>query len=122
MALQDHLRLACLIDGVFQVKVSNIEVNGDSGAQAVETLEGLAGKTPGSKKLEISGTWAVPIGGLEFDFFTAAAVGTYHEVQIPVGAKTIISKGWFQTAGIGQGVNASTEAKMTFIGEFEPPQ
>lgn len=122
MALEDHLKLTVLIDGVFQVKVSNITVNGDSGSQAVETLEGLAGKTPGSGKCEISGTWAVPLGGLEFDFWSAMAAGSYHEIQVPVGAKSVISEGWFQTAGVQGSVNSSTEANMTFMGELQALQ
>lgn len=121
MPLTDHLRLACIIDGVFQVKVQNFSVNGNSGRQAVETLEGLAGFTPGSKTLEVNGTWAVPVGGPEFDFMTAAANGTIHEIQIPIGVKTIISKGVFLTAGFSQSVNAATEHTMTFMGEFEAP-
>lgn len=120
MALQDHLKLAVLIDGVAQVEVSNVSVNGDSGAQAVETLEGLAGKTPGSRKLEITGTWGVPLGGLEFDFISACADGSYHDIQIPVGAKSIISSGWFQTTGLSQSVNANTEAHCSFVGTFDP--
>ena len=122
MALRDHARLVLLIDGVYQVSCSGIDISLDSGAQRVDTLEGLAGKTPGAKSLEISGTWAVPIGGLEFDFATAMAEGSYHEIQIPVGGKSIVAKGWFQSGKIGQSTNASTEASATFIGEFEKPQ
>lgn len=120
--LEDHIKLQLLLDGVAQVKVTNISVNGTSGAQAVETLQGLAGKTPGSKKLEISGNFAVALQGLEFDFFTACAQGTYHDLQIPIGSKSIISRGWFDTSGISQGVNAATEATATFIGSFDPPE
>ncbi len=122
MALEDHLRLAVLIDGVFQLKVSSVTVNADSGAQAVETLEGLAGKTPGSHRLEISGTWAVPLGGLEFDFISACAEGSYHNIQIPIGSKSLIADGWFQTAGVSQSTNANTEAQMAFTGELQTLQ
>lgn len=120
MPLQDHLKLAILIDGVFQAEVSQVEVNGESGAQAVETLQGLAGKTPGSGRTEITGTWAVPLGGLEFDFHSAAAEGEYHTVQVPLGDKSYIGLGWFQSSSIGQSVNANTEARMTWIGEKKP--
>lgn len=117
MPLQDHLKLAVLIDGVFQAEVSQVEVNGESGAQAVETLQGLAGKTPGSGRVEVNGSWAVPIGGLEFDFFSAAIEGSYHTIQIPLGDKAYIGTGWFQNSSIGQSVNANTEARMSWIGE-----
>lgn len=118
MALRDHLKLSVLIDGKFQAKVTQVDVTFDSGAVRVDTLEGIAGKTPGSKSAEVTGNWAVPIGGLEFDFVSAASNGSYHEIQIPVGAKTFVSQGWFQQAKLGQSTNASTEAGVTFVGEF----
>lgn len=118
----DHLRLAVLIDGVFQASVTNVEINGQSGAQAVETLQGLAGKTPGSARVEISGTWAVPIGGLEFDFLGAALRGEYHTIQVPLGDKAYIGNGWFQDAGVSQGTGSNTEAKMNWVGEPNPPE
>lgn len=120
MAMQDHLTLTVMIDGVIQAKLTNVSVNGDSGSQPVQTIEGLAGKTRGSGQLELSGTWAVPIGGLEYDFWSEAAEGGYHDVQIPVGTKSIVSRGWFQNVGLSQSTNASTEATATFIGTFEP--
>lgn len=116
MALRDHLKIKILIDTVVQVEVTNVDITLDSGAQKVETLEGLVGKTPGATSIEISGKWAVPTGGLEFDFISAANNGSYHEIQIPVGAKTIVTQGWFQQATLGGGVNANTEAGMQFVG------
>jgi len=122
MALNDHLRLTVLVDGVRQVKLSGVTVNGQSGAQAVETLEGLAGKTAGSGRLEITANWAVPITGFEFDVAEAVAEGTYHELQIPVGSKSIVSQGWFDSFDLGQSTNANTELGAQFIGELNPPE
>lgn len=119
--LTDHLRLSCLVDGVLQVEATEYSVNGDSGANAVETFAGLAGKTPGSKKLEIEAKWALPVTGMEFDVMGACANGTYHELQIPVGPKTIVSKGWWQTAGITGSVNSNTEVSAKFMGTYDPP-
>jgi hypothetical protein len=121
-ALQDHIRLVMLLDGVAQLTATNISVNAQSGAQAVETLQGLAGKTTGSRQLQITGNFAVKLNGLDFDFFEACALGTYHDVQIPIGAKSIVSRGWFSDAGISQGVSSSTEATATFTGSFDPPE
>lgn len=114
--------MTLLVDGVRQVKASEITVNGQSGAQAVETLEGLVGKTPGSKRLEISAKWALPITGMEFDVATATANGTYHEIQIPVGSKTIVSQGWFQEFNLGGSVNANTEVGAQFVGSLDAPE
>lgn len=120
--LSDHLRLKLLIDGVFQVKPQSISVSLDSGAQKVDTLEGLAGKTPGSGEAKITGTCAVPLGGPEYDFFTSCVDGSYHSMQVPFGVKSYIGNGWFQTAEISQSTNASTDFKFDWIGEFALPK
>jgi len=118
MPLQDHLRLALLINGVFQLKPSSLEIEWDSGAQRVDTLEGLAGKTPGSGTTNISATGAVAISGPEFDYFSACQRGDYVDMQVPLGFKGYIGNGWFQTAGISQSVNGNTEFKFSWTGEF----
>lgn len=123
MALFEHQRMSLLVDSVLQVTVHDVSVNFDSGAQAVKTLvQGLAGKTPGAKMLEIEGKWALPVSGLEFDVLTACANGTYHELQIPVGNKTIVSKGWWQTAGVQGSVDSNTEVSAKFTGTYDAPQ
>lgn len=118
---EDHLRLALLIDGVFQVKPSQIRVQFQANNQVVETLEGLAGKTPGSGRVTITATCAVPVGGPEHDFFTDCVKGTYHDLQVPFGAKSYIGTGWFDECDIGQSTNANTEASFTWQGEFSAP-
>jgi len=122
MALEDHLRLKLLIDGVFQIKLSTIKVSFSSGAQEVDTLEGLAGKTPGSGKVKITGSGAVPLGGPEFDYPTAVKQGTYHSLQVPFGVKSYIGNGWFDSAELGQSVNQSTEISFEWTGEFADPK
>ena len=120
--LQDHLSLRVLIDGQFQLKATNIQWNGQSGAQAVETLEGLAGKTPGSGRIELTVNSAVELGGPEYDVWTALKVGTYHDVQLPIGTPALMARGWIDTAGISQATNAATEQTWTFIGNLQEPQ
>ncbi len=122
MALADHLRLKLLVDGVFQIKLSTIRMSFDSGAQEVDTLEGLAGKTPGSGKVKITGTGAVPLGGPEFDYLTAVQEGSYHSLQVPFGTKSYIGNGWFGTAELGQSTNQSTEIQFEWTGEFSKPK
>jgi len=118
MALNDHARLGLLIDGVYQIEVTNISVQFDSGAVRIDTLEGLAGKSDGSGSVTISVSQAIPLGGLEFDFVSALATGTYHQMQIPIGAKSYIGNGWFQSGSGGQGVNAASEAGWEWTGEL----
>jgi len=119
--MQDHLRVGCLIDSVFQTTLSDLEVNGESGAQSVETLLGLAGKTPGNSKLDISGTLTVPVTGPETDFAGHVARGTYHEIQIPIGDKTIITQGWFESFSFKGSVGSATTYSFKFTGDFPEP-
>jgi len=123
MAFGDRLTLVCLIDGQIQAEINNVSVNGESGAQDVRTLlQGLVGKTKGSGSLEISGTWSLPLGGPEFDVFTAGAEGSYHELQIPIGKKSLITNGWITTFGASQSVDANTEVTATFRGPLTKPE
>lgn len=113
--------MALLIDSVFLVTATDIEANGQSGAQVVETLLGLSGKTPGAKRLELSATLTVPVSGPEFDAFAATANGTYHEIQIPLGPKTLISQGWINDCSVKGSTGGSTAYSFNFIGELNPP-
>jgi hypothetical protein len=111
-----------MIDGVAQVKPSSIRVRFEANNQEVDTLEGLAGKTPGSGKVRISCTGAIPIGGPENDWLTSCVEGSYHAMQVPFGVKSYIGNGWFDTAEIGQSVNGSTEIQFEWTGEFNKPK
>lgn len=122
MALEEYLTLSVLIDGRFQAKITNIEVTLDGGRIEVETLEGLVGYTQGNKKLNFTGKWVVPKGGPEFDFVEAIALGTFHDITIPYGVKSLFSEGFFKEGGLSQGLNASLEGTTSFIGTLNPPK
>lgn len=118
--VQDHLRLTALVDGKRQTELTKINGKLVTNSQAIETLEGLAGKTPGSGRVTISLTSAIPASGLEFDYWSTAAKGTYHTVQIPVGSKSYIGKGWFDEVELDQSVNGGAEVSCTWIGTIAP--
>jgi hypothetical protein len=118
--VQDHLRLTALVDGKRQLELTKINGKLVTNSQAIETLEGLAGKTPGSGRVTISLTSAIPASGLEFDYWSTAAKGTYHTVQIPVGSKSYIGKGWFDEVELDQSVNGAAEVSCTWIGTIAP--
>lgn len=122
MALTDGLNLVCMIDGLAQADLTQVSANVDNGAIDLETFEGFVGATSGVRKLEVSANWSVKLNGLSFDFLTAIANKSYHDVQIPVGSKSIISRGYFKSGSISRSVNAATEASATFIGTFEAPE
>jgi len=122
MALQDGLRLRLLVDGVHQILQSEVSLESDGQNQPLETLEGLAGKTPGAGRCTITGTGVVPIGGPEFDYLTAVNEGSYHDLQVPYGKKSYLGTGWFDKATLGQSTGKGTEINFTWIGEFAKPQ
>jgi hypothetical protein len=122
MALNRYLRMALLVDSVLQIEATEVTVNFDGKQQDVETLvQGLAGFTPGAKTLEIDGKWAMPAAGAEFDVVTACATGDLHELQVPYGNKTIVSKGIFKSGSLGGSVSANTALDAKFTGTFDPP-
>lgn len=122
MAMADHLRPQILIDNALLITLTDLEVNGVSGAQAVETLLGLTGKTPGAKRLNISATATVPLGGPEFDAASAVANGTFHEVQVPQGSKTIVSQGWIDEFAFKGSVGNNATYDFKYTGDFPAPE
>jgi hypothetical protein len=118
--LQDHLRLTCLVDGKRQLELSKIDGKLVTKSQAIETLEGLVGKTPGSGQVTVNLSGAIPASGPEFDYWSAAAKGTYHTIQIPVGSKSYIGNGWFDDSDLTQSVNGPAEISATWIGTMAP--
>ena len=121
-ALQDHARLALFVAQTYMVEMTSIELTTNSGQQRVDTLEGVAGFTPGSGDCTVSCGFAVPIGGQEYPFQETCADGSYVTLQIPIGDKDYIGNGKFMDVSINQSVNANTEGTFTWAGELTPLQ
>ena len=122
MALTDGLKLRLLIDGVQQIMASDVSLELDGQNQPLETLEGLAGKTPGSGRATVTGTSVVQIGGPEHDFLSSIVEGDYHDLQVPYGTKSYIGTGWFDKATLSQSTGKSTDFQFTWVGEFSKPK
>jgi hypothetical protein len=122
MAISRFLQLQVLVDGVTQLLLQNVTVNWDAQKQPVETMRGLAGFTPGAKRITIQATSAVRTGGPEFDAFESASGDTQHEIQVPYGPKTIVSEGEIMSGSLSGSVNASTEHQFEFMGTYNPPK
>jgi len=120
--LQDHARLALFVEQNYMVEMTSIEMTTNSGQQRVDTLEGLAGFTPGSGDVTVSCGFAIPIGGQEYPFQQTCADGSYVTLQIPVGGEDYIGLGKFIDVAISQSVNANTEGTFTWTGELTPLQ
>ena len=120
MALVEHARLAILIDQTYLVEMTSIEMVTNSGQQRVDTLEGLAGFSPGSGDVSVSGNFAIPIGGTEYPFQENCTNGVYTTVQIPIGAKNYVGTGKFMDVNVSQSVNGSVEGSFNWTGELKP--
>jgi len=121
-ALQDHARLALFVEQIYMVEMTSIELATNSGQQRVDTLEGLAGFTPGSGDCTVSCGFAIPIGGQEYPFQQTCTDGSYVTLQIPVGEVDYIGNGKFLDVSINQSVNANTEGTFTWTGELNALQ
>ena|SRR5690554_602765 len=121
MKLQTFLRLPVIIDGVTQLLLRNARVGGDLQLQEVETMAGLAGFTPGAKRITISCDYAVPVSGPEFDPIAEGGEDNvvHHEIQIPYGTKTIVTEGAIRTWEISGGVNESITLGFEFTGSYQ---
>ncbi len=115
----DGLKLKILVGSVQQVTATEISLEIDGKNQLLETLEGVVGKTPGSGQVTITATCIIPIGGQEFDYVAAVKDGSYHDIQIPLGAKSYIGNGYFDKATVSQSVGKPSEVNFTWIGAFE---
>lgn len=122
MAIERFTRMYVLIDGVTQVLLQNATLNADFKNQPVETMNGLAGFTPGAKSVTLSATSAVRISGPEFDAYESGTNDTVHEIQFEYGGKTIVSEGQIMTCSFGTSINASAEHQFEFMGTCNPPK
>ena len=118
VALQDHARLAIAIDGQWQLTPTSIDMTTNSGQQRVDTLEGLAGFTPGSGDVTVTVNFALPIGGQEFDVQGTCALGAFVTMQVPLGPADYIGNGKIIDNNFSQSVNANTEGSFTWTGEL----
>lgn len=121
--LQDHARLAILVDQFVQIEITSIQMTTNSGQNRVDLLnEGLAGFTPGSGDVSLQIGFAVPKGGQEYPWQQKCATGEYVAMQVVIGAQQYAGLGKFLDVTINQTVNASVEGTANWLGELKPVQ
>lgn len=119
MALTDSLNLVVLVNNSQRALLTEATVNGQSGRNAIETLEGLAGFSDGPKRLELDIQEAVLLGSTtHLDTIDACAEGVYVDVQVPAGVRSIISRGIWESFTLGQSTGDGTKFSGKFIGEL----
>lgn len=121
--LIDHARLALFVDGTYQVEITSLELETDSGQQRVDLLnEGLGGFTPGSGSVTINVGFAIPVGGQDYPWQQKCADGAYVTMQVIVGAEQYSGNGKFMNVRINQSAGANTEGTASWLGELNKLQ
>jgi hypothetical protein len=116
-------KVPCLIDGILQVELSNVQFTCDGGKIEIPTMNGDFAVLKGSGSFELTGTWSWFTTGPEINIFEWCSDATTHDVQIPIGnGKSLISTGQFMTSGGSQSVNQAGELTATFKGSFSKPR
>ena len=88
----------------------------------MDTLEGLAGFTPGSGDVSVTVNYVIPITGEEFDFQQATVEGRYVTIQIVQGPVQYQGTGKIMDNETSQSVNANTEGTFNWVGEIKALQ
>ena len=120
MALQEHATLRVFVNQTYLVELTSITFRTESGQIRVETMEGLAGFTPGSGVCTVALGLAVPIGGQEFPFQQSCADGDLVDIQIPIGQEgSYAGRGKIMDVEFSGSVNANTEESVNWEGELK---
>jgi hypothetical protein len=118
MAMQDFAKLSAYVDTAYQVFLTSISINGENGEQLVRTFEGLAGFSPGTGVMTVEFGYVIPIGGEDYPFWNKMVNREYVQLQLPVGAKTIVGLGKILTTGISQDVDGAIAGTASWTGEL----
>jgi hypothetical protein len=121
MALSDYARPTAFYNGSPITQLTSLGMTTNSGQQRVDLLgEGLAGFTPGPGDVTISVGFAVPVGGLEFDYQQDCAAGEYVTMQFSLGRQYYIGQGKIQSVEASGSTGANTEGSFEWMGELKP--
>lgn len=119
MALQDHAIGQCFFDGNPLVGVTSLKRTTDSGQQSIDTLQGLAGFSPGPGRVKCSIGYTHPIGGTEDEFQEKCVDGAYVLIQLGWGPKAYVGVGKIITDEMSQSATAAAEGSFDWEGEFK---
>jgi hypothetical protein len=119
MALQDHAIGRCFFDGNPLTEVTSLERTTESGQQRIDTLEGLAGFSPGPGSVSCTIGYAIPIGGTEDEFQEKCVDGAYVMIQLGWGPKAYVGIGKIITDKTSQSATAAAEGSFDWVGEFK---
>ena len=84
-------------------------------SEVLTMKKGLAGRSPGAKRSEISVENAVPKGGLEDEFFQLCVEDADVTITHLFAGKTYIYEGWIDTVESSQGAESPASVSFTVI-------
>lgn len=119
MALQEYAKLPFFVNQAYMTQITSVQLTGESGQIRVDTLEGLAGFTPGSGSTRVSVGFVVPIGGPEYNVWNDMVDGAIVAVQVGVGSLAMAAKGKVMSTTIGRSTQASVEGTWEWEGELK---
>jgi hypothetical protein len=115
--MQDHAIGVIFFDGNPLTEITSIERTTESGQQRIDTIQGLAGWTPGPGSVAITVGYAIPIGGTEDEFQEKCVVGSYVTIQLGWGPKAYVGTGKILRDKTSQSASASAEGSFDWEGE-----
>ena len=97
----------------------NAKCSIDSGDQEIDTLIlGMAGFSDGATKISVSGEFAIPSTGLEYDFPTTCATHTTIDVGYRTGGRTYQCRGRVLKADMSTDPNKPSTISVDFKGSI----
>lgn len=117
-------KIHILIDNQLQLLTKQVDVDIDSGTNAVESLElGVVGPSIGSQKTMLNFTSSVPRDGFEFaagQNGLKIGNGEFHNFQFVLGTATFSCTGWLKSMNVSQSTNDAISAKFQIQGVGNP--
>ncbi len=118
--LQDYASLKGFYNGSPITQITSLGIQTEAGVQRMELLEGLGGYTGGSGAVTIEVGFAVPIGGMEFEFQQDCANRAFVDLQVFVGRNSYAGRGKLENVNISQSAGSSTEGTFSWTGDLKP--
>ena len=116
-ALQIYDRGAVFFGNQLLVEVQSVSVDVDPALNEINTMQkGFAGMSPGSEKVRIDISEALPRAGVDYDALANIQGIDVVDFVLFVGAKKFKTKGFITNLKMNLGVDRAAEYSFSFIG------
>lgn len=122
-AQQDYALIKLFINGAPMTQGTKVTRMLDAQNQPIMLMnEGLGGWSPGSGISSIEFDAPIPLGGTEFDYEGMCQRREYVDIQVFVGARSVASRGKFQTVQTEGAAGSPSSCSVKWEGAFEPTE